>query len=305
MKITKDIIAQVKMIDLVDFLQKYEGFTFKNVGRYFQCKEHNSLNLVIGKDGICYYTWHSLNQKGDIIEYVQNNILGRRDFVGTVKYLANLNGCYDTAENKKLEVQPNKGVRNMSALSISYNENMNRAFAYLCKSRGISYQTIEIFVKEGLIAQDVKGNIVFKHLNFNKQLVGAELKGTNTYKKFSGTEKGSNVTYGFSYCVDIPNKIYVFEAEVDLLSFYDMYRHKLKDCLLLSTSGVNKYMKIATYLDKYSINKVIFCMDNDKVANQTLKAVEDVFSHYKVVDGRKLLIQNNVKDFNELLLNIR
>ena len=303
MKITKDIIAQVKTINFIDFLERVEGFTFKKVGRYFQCKEHNSLNLVIGKDGVQYYTWHSLSQRGDIIEYVQNNILGRRDFIGTVKYLANLNGCYDTAENKKLEVQPNKGVSNMSALSISYNENMNRAFAYLCKSRGISYQSIEIFVKEGLIAQDVTGNIVFKHLNFNGQCVGAELKGTNTYKKFSGTAKGSNVAYGFSYCIDIPKKIYVFEAEVDLLSFYDMYRHKLKDCLLLSTSEVNKYMKIGTYTDKYCISKIIYCMDNDKVGNQTLKAVEEAFNNYKVVDGRELLLQNNVKDFNELLLN--
>jgi len=303
MKITKDIIAKVKEIDFIDFLERTEGFTFKKVGRYFQCKEHNSLNLVIGKDGMYYYTWHSKNQKGDIIEYVQNNILNRRDFIGSIKYLVNWNGNFTTAENKKLKVMQKSKLSNQNQLSISYSKNMNRAIAYLCKSRSISYTTVEIFIKEGLIAQDTKGNIVFRHFNFDKQIVGAELKGTNTYKKFTGTAKGSNVAYGFSYCIGIPKKIYIFEAEIDLLSFYDMYSHKIKDCLLLSTSGVNKYMKIATYLDKFNINKIIYCMDNDEIGNQTLIAVKEVFSNLKVIDGRSILLQNNVKDFNELLLN--
>lgn len=303
MKITKDIIAQVKAIDFVSFLERTEGFTFKKVGRYFQCKEHSSLNLVIGEDGLNYYTWHSQSQKGDIIEYVQNNILSRRDFISAVKYLARWNGNFDTSENKKLEVQQQLKYSSTNTLSISYDQKINRAIAYLCKSRGISYETINIFVKEGLIAQDSKGNIVFRHLDFSNQCVGAELKGTNTYKKFAGTAKGSNVAYGFSYCIGQPKKIYLFEAEVDLLSFYDMYSHKLSDCLLLSTSGVNKYMKIVTYLDKYNINKIIYCMDNDEVGNQTLKVIEGVFNNLIVVDGRGILLQNNVKDYNELLLN--
>lgn len=301
MKITQEMITQVRDIDFLRFLQQVEGFTFKKVGQYYVCNEHNSLNLNYHNDTLNFY-WNSKSQNGDIIQYVQHNILAGQNFISAVTYLINYVGTHTTTENKKVEGKAIVNTSNSLQLSISYNKYMKRAFAYLCKHRGISYQTIALFTKEGLIAQDHKGNIVFNHLNFSKKIVGAELKGTNTYKKFTGTAKGSNERYGFSYSIGLPKKIYVFEAEVDLLSFYDMYNHKLKDCLLLSTSGVNKYMKIATYLEKYCIGKIIFCMDNDKVANQTLKAVEEAFSHCKVVDGRKLLLQNNVKDFNELLL---
>lgn len=276
MKITKEMIKQVKEIDFITFLQQIEGFTFKKTGEYYICNQHNSLNLRLYNGELNYY-WNSKSQKGDIIQYVQDNILVRQDFIGAIIYLINYVEILITIENKKVEEQAIVNTSNSLQLSISYNKDIKRVFAYLCKHRGISYQTIAVFAKEGLIAQDDKGNIVFKHLDFSKNIVGSELKGTNTYKKFTGTAKGSNEQYGFSYKIGIPNKLYVFEAEIDLLSFYNMYNYLLRECLLLSTSGANKYMKIVTYINQLNINQIAFCMDNDKVGNLTLKAVEKVY----------------------------
>ena len=43
----------------------------------------------------------------------------------------------------------------------------------------------------------------------------------------------------------IINKIYIFEAGIDMLSYYQLYKNNLNDCLLLSTGGSQKINKIA------------------------------------------------------------
>ena len=304
MKITRDTVEQVKHIDFIAFLERVEGFHFKSVGKYYVCQQHDSLNLIKGRDGFIYYTWNALNQHGDIIEYVQYNILGRRDFRAAVTYLVDFIGIIPTSENEKTHKPLKATGQSNAGINIIYSSDMKHTFAYLCKSRGILYTTIAYFVKNGHIAQDIKNNIVFHHRNFDGMIVGAELKGTNTYKKFSGTLKHSDEAYGFCCSIGHPKTLYVFEAEIDLLSYFDMYKQTLNDCILLSTSGCHKYMKIATYVERFNIDKIIFCMDNDEAANQTLVQVKDKFKHYKIIDGRTALVKHNVKDFNELLLII-
>ncbi len=45
---------------------------------------------------------------------------------------------------------------------------------------------VEALVRKGLLYQDKRGNAVFLHKDENGQIVGAEIQGTNTYKRFKG-----------------------------------------------------------------------------------------------------------------------
>ncbi len=65
-------------------------------------------------------------------------------------------------------------------------ENMRNVFAYLCQTRKIDSKNVEALVREGLLYQDKRGNAVFLHKDENGQMLGAEIQGTNTYKRFKG-----------------------------------------------------------------------------------------------------------------------
>ncbi len=65
-------------------------------------------------------------------------------------------------------------------------DNMRNVFAYLCQTRKIDSKIVEALVREGLLYQDKRGNAVFLHEDENGQIIGAEIQGTNTYKRFKG-----------------------------------------------------------------------------------------------------------------------
>ncbi len=65
-------------------------------------------------------------------------------------------------------------------------DNMRNVFAYLYQTRKIDSKIVEALVREGLLYQDKRGNAVFLHKDENGQIVGAEIQGTNTYKRFKG-----------------------------------------------------------------------------------------------------------------------
>lgn len=307
MKVTKELIDQVKRIDFIQFLEREKGYSFTKIGNYYKCVEHSSLYLNYGKDNIMYYSWYSCSQEGDVIQFVINNICG--NFKQAVAFLANTEGIQtqhspERKNSKSTCKAPNADKENpIIDIKIQYNDNMNRAFAYLCKTRGISYQTIVTFVKANLISEDIRHNLVFKHFDFKGQLVGGELKGTNTYQSFRNIIKGSDEQFGFSYKIgDKVQSIYIFEATVDLMSYYQIYKRSFQNCLLLSTSGVNKINKINNYIDMYKPTTLIVCIDNDTAGNKAFSILQETYKLLNIIDGRDQLKENKIKDFNELLL---
>ena len=66
---TEEQKEEARQIDIMDFLAKYEGFTFERVGHEYHCREHNS--LVINADHKRWF-WNSKEMGGhDAISYLQ------------------------------------------------------------------------------------------------------------------------------------------------------------------------------------------------------------------------------------------
>ncbi len=59
---------------------------------------------------------------------------------------------------------------------------------------------------------------MFLHMDDNGGILGAELQGTNTYQRFKGVAAGTSESV-FALKIGEPNKVYVFESAIDLLSF--------------------------------------------------------------------------------------
>ncbi|HEY8890198.1 MAG TPA: DUF3991 domain-containing protein [Clostridium sp.] len=303
--ISQEEIQELKRLDLKSFIEDVKGFNFKQHGKnYYRCIEHTSL-VIKNQNGIYKYHWVNEGQCGDIIEFTKNNITkdnSSRGFRVAVDYLQNGKFSYsDTAIKNKREVTEKVGK---GEILIAYSDNMKRSYAYLSKTRGISTKIINELIKKELIAEDDSHNLIFKNYNSEGILVGGERIGTCSYIKYKGTINNSDEKYGFTLKLgNRINTLYVFEATIDLFSFYQIMYGKLDNALLLSIGGVGRYKKIGVYLNQFTgINVIKVCTDNDDCGTNCLVDITKTYFNYNVVDDRKLLVDNNCKDFNELVL---
>ena len=170
-------------------------------------------------------------------------------------------------------------------------DNMKMVFAYLCKTRGISAEIVSQLAREKLLYQDKKGNAVFLHKDESGKIIGAEIQGTNSKKRFKGVAKGTTDSV-FSFQIGEPKKCYVFESAIDLLSFKQLAnQEKIKNSVLVSMAGL-KPNSIEKF--KSSGMKIYSCVDNDD-AGREFNTLQNL------TPCNKILEENGVKDFNELL----
>lgn len=303
MALLKDeIIFNAKAIDLKSFLEG-EGFTFVKESVYtYRCKEEHTLVLTYKFNNPLYF-WHRKGQKGNIVDYVMQNIT-ENNFRSAIDYILkdgiNRTRLTPYYEEKLVETKN-------TSLNIKYSSDMKHMYAYLCKTRGIDSYILKELINKGLLWEDQRHNALFLHLNENNEMVGADITGTNSSIKFKGVVKGSNQKYGFSIKAGNEfafKKLIVFEAPIDAISYFQMNQSDLNGSILLSTGGSSKINTvIKTYLNIYkSIESIYVCSDNDCAGNEVYININELYKNYNIVDGREKLLCANVKDFNDLLL---
>lgn len=170
-------------------------------------------------------------------------------------------------------------------------DNMRKVFAYLCKTRGISVDIVSQLARDKLLYQDTRGNAVFIHKDEKGNIVGAEIQGTNSEKRYKSVAQGTSEGV-FAVTIGIPQKCYVFESAIDLLSFKQLANQdKIQNSVLVSMAGLkpNSLKKITE-----SGMRIYSCVDNDEAG---IKFTET----NNLIPCRRILEENGVKDYNELL----
>lgn len=138
-----------------------------------------------------------------------------------------------------------------------------RVIAYLVKKRCISYDIVIDMIRNNHLKQDTNGNCVFGIIDFDGNIIGAELHGTGD-TRFKGQ---TNEQDGFGYTLQVGQNVQFlcfFESAIDLLSYYEIKKSTptFKDVLLISMGGL-KSVVVQTYKNKYPEAKVVMCVDND------------------------------------------
>lgn len=170
-------------------------------------------------------------------------------------------------------------------------DNMRKVFAYLCTTRKINPEIISQLAHDGLLYQDKKGNAVFVHKNEMGEIIGAEIQGTNSFKRFKGVATGTSDSV-FSVKIGDPKKCYVFESAIDLLSFKQLAnQEKIQNSVLVSMAGL-KPNTLKSLADKGM--KMYSCVDCDDAGNRFTEA-------NNLVSCRRILEEQGVKDWNDLL----
>lgn len=280
-KITKEQIEYARGANLAEY--------FKTHG--YECEQRRDELHVKGFGGFYVnvntnqWTCFSANKGGTNSVNCLTEMLGM-DFKTAVKELAgNVVSYTPQHETNSFPAQKKELVLPEKA------DNMKKVFAYLCKTRKISAEIVSQLAHDKLLYQDVRGNAVFVHRDESGKIVGAEIQGTNSEKRYKGVAQGTGESV-FAVKIGEPKKAYIFESAIDLMSFKQLANpEKIQNSVLVSMAGLkpNSLKALAeTGMPMYS------CVDNDEAGIKFCEA-------NGITPCRRILEENGVKDYNELL----
>ena len=285
----------------------YSGFTDEqlqaarnaNLAEYFQthgfdCELRHNEQHVKGFGGFYINTeineWYCFSKSGKNGGRNAVNCLIEMLGMDLKTAVTELSGCSYSRPISYKQIAPSIPEKRELIMS-ERADNMKNVFAYLCQTRKIDSKIVEGLVRDGLLYQDKRGNAVFIHKNEDGEIVGAELQGTNTNYRFKGVAEGTSDSL-FSVKIGQPTKAYIFESAIDLLSFKQLAnQQKIQNSVLVSMAGLN-----SNSLKSLADNgiKLYSCVDNDD------KGIKFTTTN-DLTPCNRILAENRVKDFNELL----
>ena len=221
-------------------------------GRDYRWKEHDSLVISPDKN---LWKWFSRNTGGDAISLVET--IREVDFNQSVDFLNDGN-----FKEFQLVERPQEDFKYYLE---KYEQPLSAGRDYLRNQRGLSDETIDYFLEQGVLAQAnakldyfVEGNggnstnaiepvIVFKSLSSSGEVVGASLQGIQeNWEKWPKhgyakvIMKNSDPMTGIHVDIGSPKRLIFTESPIDLMSYYELHKDSLQDVRLVSMDGLKE-----------------------------------------------------------------
>ena len=279
-------VRMARQADLASYLIA-AGVPLVRSGSRYKHGEHDSLVIT----GNMYY-WNSRGESGNSLDYLMRHM--DMDFKGAVAALVGF------MPDLPLELPAPTVPKGISG-------NFQRVFAYLHKTRGISYGLLQALVDEKLLAQEAgTNNAIFYMRDKNGDAVGAELEGTLSDRRFKGVQAGSKYGYGFNVLPqgDAVDYILFFESAVDLLSFMqikNLQGKELMNCMLVSMCGLKP--NVVKHMWSTFGGQPVLCVDNDEAGTEFAYSVDySYFPEGAYVTVKIVRPDKKYKDWNEQLL---
>ena len=234
-----------------DILAVAEGLGMKLIperGNVYHWEEHDSLKLYPDRNTFRWWSQETGGDTIDLVQVIQELNTGKRpNFKEAVNYL--ITGEFETIE---VEPLPEREPFNYY-LKRSESKNFDLGRDYLKNERGLSDETIDLFLKAGVLAQAnhktgdlIEPVIVFKSLDVDGSLKGATLQGIENHPDIH--ERGrlkkimthSDGMMGLTLDIGQPKRLVFAEAPIDLMSYYEVHKESLKDVRLVAMDGLKK-----------------------------------------------------------------
>ena len=203
----------------------------------------------------------------------------------------------------KNDVNPSKDKMEKSKFILPEKDsNMKRVFAYLLKTRFLDKDVVKSFVEQKTLYQEKEhGNVVFVGTDKEGIPKSACKKSTAEQTKgFRMTVAGSDCRYGFCWQGD-SNKLYVFEAAIDLMSFITLKNDDWKTDNFLALDGLSPKPLLQFLKDQKNIQEIFLCLDYDAAGIEACDKLKDILIE-RGYDGEKIKREYPLyKDWNEQL----
>ena len=180
------------------------------------------------------------------------------------------------------------------------NSNMHRVYAYLIKQRFIAPDIISYFAKQHTLYEDKEHhNAVFVGVDENGVPRQASKRSTNSYgNSFRITCQGSDTRYSFAHFGE-DERLYVFEAPIDMLSFLTLYPKEWQKHSYIAMNGVYENAVLTALKNHINLSEVILCVDNDEGGIEAVDRLRDILNENGYSNVKRLAPP--YKDWNEVL----
>lgn len=180
------------------------------------------------------------------------------------------------------------------------NSDMHRVYAYLIKQRFISAEIITHFAKQHTLYEDKNHhNAVFVGLNENGEPKQAHKRSSNSVgSTFRITCSGSDTRYSFAHFGE-DERLYVFEAPIDMLSFLTLYPKDWQKHSYIAMNGVYENAVLTALKNHSNLSEVILCVDNDEGGIEEVDRLRDILNENGYSNVKRLAPP--YKDWNEVL----
>ncbi|GED65627.1 DUF3991 and TOPRIM domain-containing protein [Lysinibacillus fusiformis] len=273
-RVSKQEIDQAATIHVIDYLIAKGEPIEKQGGNYYKHSEHDS--LVLHEDGKWY--WNSRAKGGHGAISLAREFYSMQ-FQDAVRDINELN----LEPSKEREIKQKEQFRYPGENEVKGIENARK---YLVEERMLDTKIVSALEKHGLIAEDKMRNAIFKWVNKNGEIEGADRQGTMRIDTKRGTFKGimanSKEDGGFQLDIGTPNKVAFFESTIDALSYFDLKRPE--NIRLKSMSGLKDQVVMSSIRELIrecqergeQVEKTLFCVDNDPAGREYAKKWEHI-----------------------------
>ena len=256
---TQDQIDRANQADLVSFLQS-QGEPLKRAGQEFRWKRHDSLTVRDNK----WYR-HSQSKGGGPVDFVME-FFGK-SFTEAVELLTGEKGAAAPPD------RPCPASLSDFRLPPPNSDNQT-ARNYLTAARRIDEDVTGFFFARGDIYEDAAHhNAVFVGRDEDEIPRYAHSKGTAG--NFRLDVKGSDKAFNFCYRGE-GERLFVFEAPVDLLSFLCLFKKDWQKQSYLSLGGVGEKALLRFLSDRPNIKTVYLCLDSDQAGNDACSRLAEL-----------------------------
>ena len=180
------------------------------------------------------------------------------------------------------------------------NSDMHRVYAYLIKQRYIAPDIITYFAKQHTLYEDKNHhNTVFVGLNEKGEPKQAHKRSSNSVgSTFRITCSGSDTRYSFAHFGE-DERLYVFEAPIDMLSFLTLYPKEWQKHSYIAMNGVYENAVLTALKNHSNLSEVILCVDNDEGGIEAVDRLRDILNENGYSNVKRLAPP--YKDWNEVL----
>ena len=178
------------------------------------------------------------------------------------------------------------------------NDTMKRVYAYLMQKRHVSRDILSFFARKGTLYESVgHHNAVFAGVDKEGNIRHIHEKGTcSDGRSFRLNGEGSDAAYGFGHAGP-GNRLYVFEAPIDLLSFLTLYPENWQENSYIVLNGVSEHAMLQMLKEHSQLDTVILCLDHDPAGIEACGRLAEILiqNQYKKIR----VLQSGHKDWNE------
>lgn len=289
-------IAKARKVAITSVMSD-QGMHFNDMRNFAQGIEHDS--LMIDKRQNRYY-WNSQIEngkvvQGDVIDFVQR--FYNKTFTEAVEYLT----LEQSERFERVEEQKSK-PKEPFHYYFQHHHNFRQAHDYLVNERGLSSILVNALHEKGFIQEDKYHQTIFVWSDMGKA-TGASVIGANQdferfgkHIRFKGIARNSTSNFGFNITLGTPDKLYVFESPIDLLSYWTL-NPQLENCMLTEMEGL-KEQSVYRFVEQMHISKgalptegIYLGVDNDPAGQRFFDNLSKL-SYIERNSGKEIQFKN-------------